>query len=112
MLVCEMLYAGYLMLRLAIDDPTQRARILRLCCRIFAFVDVPIVFFSIKWWRTQHPQPCRVGRRQHGSRPTWNTLFLNWIPVILLGVVMVAIRMRQENIHREVEALRRYAHWF
>ena len=29
----------------------------RRCFSIFAFIDVPIVFFSIKWWRTQHPQP-------------------------------------------------------
>ncbi len=110
MLVCEMLYAGYLMLRRAIDDPTQRARISAVLS-IFAFVDVPIVFFSIKWWRTQHPQPVVWGG---GSMDPsyWNMLFLNWIPVILLGVVMVAIRMRQENIHREVEALRRYAHEF
>jgi len=110
MLVCEMLYAGYLMLRRAIDDPTQRARISAVLS-IFAFVDVPIVFFSIKWWRTQHPQPVVWGG---GSMDPsyWNMLFLNWIPVILLGVVMVAIRMRQENIHREVEALRRYAHGF
>jgi len=110
MLVCEMLYAGYLMLRRAIDDPTQRARISAVLS-IFAFVDVPIVFFSIKWWRTQHPQPVVWGG---GSMDPsyWNMLFLNWIPVILLGVVMVAVRMRQENIHREVEALRRYAHEF
>jgi heme exporter protein C len=56
MLVCELLYAGYLMLRRAIDDPTQRARIAAVLS-IFAFADVPIVVFSIKWWRTQHPQP-------------------------------------------------------
>ncbi len=110
MLVCELLYAGYLMLRRAIDDPTQRARIAAVLS-IFAFADVPIVVFSIKWWRTQHPQPVVWG----GGRMDpayYKMLFANWIPVLLLGVVMVAVRMRQERIHREVEALRRYAHEF
>jgi heme exporter protein C len=110
MLVCELLYAGYLMLRRAIDDPTQRARIAAVLS-IFAFTDVPIVVFSIKWWRTQHPQPVVWG----GGRMDpayYQMLFLNWIPILVLGIVMVAVRMRQENIHREVEALRRYAHEF
>lgn len=110
MLVCELLYAGYLMLRRAIDDPTQRARIAAVLS-IFAFADVPIVVFSIKWWRTQHPQPVVWG----GGRMDpayYSMLFGNWIPILLLAAVMVAVRMRQERIHREVEALRRYAHEF
>jgi len=110
MLVCELLYAGYLMLRRAIDDPTQRARIAAVLS-IFAFADVPIVVFSIKWWRTQHPQPVVWG----GGRMDpayYKMLFGNWIPILLLAAVMVAVRMRQERIHREVEALRRYAHEF
>jgi heme exporter protein C len=110
MLICELLYAGYLMLRSAIDDPTQRARIAAVLS-IFAFSDVPIVVFSIKWWRTQHPQPVVWGGGKMDSA-YYNMLFANWIPILLLAVVMIAIRMRQERIHREVEALRRYAHEF
>ena len=49
-LVCWLLYAGYLMLRRAIEEPTQRATFAAVFS-IFAFIDVPIVIFSIKWWR-------------------------------------------------------------
>jgi heme exporter protein C len=110
MLICWLLYAGYLMLRRAIEEPTQRARMAAVLS-IFAFVDVPIVFFSIKWWRTQHPQPVVWGG---GSMDPayWNMLFLNWVPILLLGVVLVMIRMRQEEEQREIDALRRYAHAF
>src|SRR5947208_3222290 len=80
MLVCEMLYAGYLMLRRAIDDPTQRARISAVLS-IFAFVDVPIVVFSIKWWRTQHPQPVVWGGGKMDPA-YYQMLFLNWIPIL------------------------------
>ena len=56
---------------------------------IFAFVDVPIVIFSIKWWRTQHPQPVVWGG---GSMaPEYYTmLFLNWIPMLILAFVLMA----------------------
>ncbi len=108
MLICWLLYAGYLMLRHAIDEPTQRARIAAVMS-IFAFVDVPIVFFSIKWWRTQHPQPVVWGG---GSMDPsyWSMLFLNWMAILAIGVVLAMIRMRQEQQQREIDALRRQAH--
>ncbi len=108
MLVCVLLYAGYLMLRQAIEDPTARARASAVLS-IFAFVDVPIVFFSIKWWRTQHPAPVVWG----GGRmdpDMWRMLFLNWVPLLILWVVLLALRMRQEEARRELDALRRHAH--
>ena len=78
---------------------------------IFAFTDVPIVFFSIKWWRTQHPQPVVWGGgSMDGSY--YSMLFLNWIPLLLVAIVFIMIRMRQEKQQREIEAMRRFAHAF
>jgi heme exporter protein C len=107
-LVCWLLYAGYLMLRHAIEEPTQRATVAAVF-NIFAFVDVPIVIFSIKWFRTQHPQPVMWGG---GSiDPDYSsTLMLNWLALILLGAVLTLIRLRQEETQREIDSLRRYAH--
>jgi len=108
MLVCWLLYAGYLMLRRAVEEPTQRAKVAAVFS-IFAFADVPIVWFSIKWWRTQHPQPVVWGG---GSMDPsmWRMLFLNWVPLLLLFGVLAALRMRQEQAQREMDALRRQAH--
>jgi len=108
MLVCWLLYGGYLMLRRAIEEPTERARISAVLS-IFAFVDVPIVFFSIKWWRTQHPQPVVWGGGAMDPS-MWSMLFLNWVPLLLLAIVMVMVRVRQEETQREIDALRRHAH--
>jgi heme exporter protein C len=108
MLVCVLLYAGYLMLRQAIEDPTARARASAVLS-IFAFVDVPIVFFSIKWWRTQHPAPVVWGGGSMNP-DMWRMLFLNWVPLLLLWVVLIVLRMRQEETRRELDALRRHAH--
>jgi len=107
-LVCWLLYAGYLMLRNAIEEPTQRATFAAVFS-IFAFIDVPIVIFSIKWWRTQHPQPVFWGG---GSfPPDWKAVF-GWqmLAVLMVGVVFTMVRLRQEEFQREIDSLRRMAH--
>jgi heme exporter protein C len=107
-LVCWLLYAGYLMLRRSIEEPTQRATFAAVFS-IFAFIDVPIVIFSIKWWRTQHPQP--VFWAGGSFPPDWTKLFLwNWLAMVLLAALMTAVRLRQEDCQREIDALRRTAH--
>jgi heme exporter protein C len=107
-LVCWLLYAGYLALRNAIEEPTQRATFAAVFS-IFAFIDVPIVIFSIKWWRTQHPAPVFWGG---GSIPgAWAALAgWNWLAMIMLGAVLIAVRLRQEDSQREIDSLRRMAH--
>ena len=108
-LVCWLLYAGYLMLRNAIEEPTQRATFAAVFS-IFAFIDVPIVIFSIKWWRTQHPAPVFWGGGG-GMPPDWSAVF-GWqmLAIMLVGVVFTAVRLRQEQIQREIDSLRRMAH--
>jgi heme exporter protein C len=110
MLVCWLLYAGYLMLRQAIEEPTQRARIAAVFS-IFSFADVPIVVFSIKWWRTQHPQPVMYGTGTMDPSYKW-MMYANLVPILLLAAVLVTVRLRQERHLRELDALRRTAHAF
>ena len=97
------------MLRHAIEEPTQRATFAAVFS-IFAFIDVPIVIFSIKWWRTQHPAPVFWGGT--GSFPKdWSAVF-GWqmLAIMLVGVVIVAVRLQQEQFQREIDSLRRMAH--
>lgn len=110
MLIGWLIYAGYMMLRRAVEEPTERAK-MSAVLSIFAFADVPIIFFSIRWWRTQHPQPV-VGGGGSMDSDMLAMLFLNWVPLLLLAVVLVMVRMRQEQAQREIDALRRYAHAF
>jgi heme exporter protein C len=107
-LVCWLLYAGYLMLRHAIEEPTARARISGVF-NIFAFADVPIVIFSIKWFRTQHPQPVFWGGGSIDPA-MYSTAVLNLVALVLLGTILTLIRLRQEETQREIDSLRRYAH--
>jgi heme exporter protein C len=107
-LVCWILYAAYLMLRRAVEEPTQRATFAAVWS-IFSFIDVPIVIFSIKWWRTQHPQPVFWGG---GSfPPDWTVVFLwQMLAMMLLAIVMTVVRVGHEDVQRELDSLRRTAH--
>jgi len=47
------LYLGYLALRRAVVDPTSRAKQSAIL-GIVAFINVPIVHYSVDWWRSLH----------------------------------------------------------
>ncbi|MBU8900177.1 transcriptional regulator [Corallococcus sp. H22C18031201] len=46
-------YVGYLALRRFVEDPEKRA-VWSAVVGIIAAVDVPIVWFSVRWWRSLH----------------------------------------------------------
>jgi heme exporter protein C len=108
-LVCWLLYAGYLILRGAIEEPTQRATFAAIFS-IFAFIDVPIVFFSIRLFRTQHPGP--VFFSSQGSFPhDWSMILMgNMLAMMLLGAILTVVRLGEEEAQREIDYLRRLAH--
>jgi heme exporter protein C len=114
MLVCVLMYYGYVMLRNAISEPTQRAR-LSAVMSIFGCVNVAFVYKSIAWYRTQHPSPV-LGFRQGegdggGMGPGLEApMYWNWIAMLCLGVILASVRMRQGEFATEIDALRRQAH--
>lgn len=54
-LILWFIYAGYLLLRAVAPPGPKRAR-LAAVYGIVGWVDVPVVFLSIWWWRTVHPR--------------------------------------------------------
>jgi heme exporter protein C len=110
MLVCWLIYFGYVMLRGAIEEPTQRAR-LSAVVSIFGCVDIMIVWKSIEWWRTQHPAPVLSVRQGGGMAPGMEApIYWNWLAFMCIAAVLTMIRMRQEAMSREIDSLRRTAH--
>ena len=110
-LVCILIFFGYLVMRRAIEEPTQRARLSAALC-IFGCVDVVIVWKSIEWFRNQHPGPVLDFRTGGGKMdPAYSHVFwLNFLAILLMGVALVLIRTRQEATAREIDSLRRLAH--
>jgi heme exporter protein C len=110
MLTCWLMYAGYMMLRRAIDEPTQRAR-MSAVLSIFGCVNVSFVYKSIEWYRTQHPAPVLSIRGGGGMGPGMEApMYWNFLAFACFATVLIMIRMRQEEASREIDSLRRAAH--
>jgi heme exporter protein C len=108
--VLWLLYISYLLLRGMIEEPDRKA-LLSALFGIFAFVDVPIVFGAIRWWRTQHPAPVIMGNGpDSGLEPTMRAVFLfSVLALHLLMIFLIAERYRLEKLRAEFELIRREA---
>ena len=106
-LILWLMYLSYLLLRDFLEESERRAT-LAAVFGIFAAVDVPIVYFSIRLWRTQHPQPVIMGGQGSGLDPTmYKVLMLAWATFSLLFVLLTILRVRLEKNREEVRQLRR-----
>ena len=107
--VLGLLYVSYLLLRSMIEEPDKRALFSALF-GIFAFLDVPLVYFSIRWWRTQHPQPVILGGPGSGLEPRMRISYLlMWGALTGLLILLLNARYKLEALRASVEELRREA---
>jgi len=103
--VLWLLYVVYLILRNLLEDPERRATVSAVF-GIFAFLDVPIVYMSIRWWRTQHPQPVIMGRTGSGLDATmWRVVLVCLVALVSLMVLVLRSRYELEKLRHEVAEL-------
>ncbi len=101
-----LLYISYLLLRGLIEDP-QRKATLSAIFGIFASLDAPLVYFSIRLWRTQHPSPVILGGPDSGLDPVMaRVLLLCVIAITCVAVLILVDRYRLERLRYEFEELR------
>ena len=109
MLVLWLMYVAYVMLRHYMIDPERRATFSAVI-GIIGFLNVPIVYMSIRWWRTQHPQPVIAGGSDSGLDPKMRlALLMCWAAFILLGAILVRKRVQLSALTDELDALQAHA---
>ena len=103
--VLWLLYVSYLLLRTLVEEPDRRA-LLSSLFGIFAFIDVPLVFGAIRWWRTQHPQPVIMGGQGSGLDPTMKMVFFfSAFAMHVLMAFLIAERYSLEKLQTETDFL-------
>lgn len=103
-LLLWMLYVAYLLVRNYVPDPDRRAATSAVF-GIVAFIDAPIVWFSIRWWRDLHPSPMiETGGLAPEMRPALWTCVAAFL---LLLLYLVRRRLFLETARHEVETLGR-----
>jgi heme exporter protein C len=103
-LLLWMLYVAYLLVRNYVPDPDRRAATSAVF-GIVAFIDAPIVWFSIRWWRDLHPSPMiETGGLAPEMRPAlWTCAAV----FLLLFIYLLRRRLFLETARHDVEMLGR-----
>ncbi len=102
-LVLWLIYVSYLILRrFAAGSQTQ---VLSAVLAVFGFLDVPIVYMSIRWFRTQHPSPVMGGGENSGLDPAMlHAFFWNLVAFTCVGIIFIAARYRLQKMENELES--------
>jgi heme exporter protein C len=103
-LVLWLIYVSYLLLRSAIPEPDRRAAFASVV-GIVGFVDVPIVFGSIRWWRTIHPVVMDTGGFDL-ARPMLVALLVALSAFTILYLALLSVRISLERSKDDLERLR------
>lgn len=106
MLILLFLYLGYMALQSAFDDPARGARAAAILA-LAGFINVPIIKFSVDWWKTLH-QPASLMKM---SGPALPPSMLTPLLLMVAGftcffVAILLLRVRSEIIASKIRAIR------
>jgi heme exporter protein C len=99
-LVLWLIYVSYLVLRRF--STSGETPVLAAALAVFGALDVPLVYFSIWFFRTQHPQPVIGGGGSIDPRML-HVLLINWLAFLCFGLLVCWSRYRLERLQRDVE---------
>ena len=101
-LVLWLIYVSYLVLRKFAtggQTPTLAAAL-----AIFGFADVPIVYLSIRYFRTQHPQPVINGGEGSGiDSHMWAAVLWNLLAFTMFAILLVTTRYKLAQAEHRIE---------
>src|ERR1700724_2380888 len=101
-LVLWLIYVSYLVLRRF--SSSGQTPLLAAVLAVFGALDVPLVYFSIWFFRTQHPQPVIGGGGSLDPRML-HAFLINLFAFSCFGAMVCWWRYRLELLHREVEEM-------
>jgi heme exporter protein C len=98
------IYVGYLMLRSFVEEPERRARLAALV-GIVGFIDVPIIYMSVLWFRTLHQPPSIQAGGVTMPESMLFTLLFNFGAYTLVYFFFLVKRVRLESLRTIIDAL-------
>ena len=111
-LILWLIYVAYLMIRAYAPNRTKGA-LYSAVVGIIGFVDVPIVYYSVVWWRSIHPSPVVGPLSQAGALngDMYGVLLFSFITFFVLFVYLMleraSLRDAEDQIGRLRSSLRR-----
>ena len=114
-LVLWLIYVAYLMLRVQSEGGSTRAKYAAVL-GIVGFLDIPLIHFSVLWWRSFHPQPKIVTPEGFGAGMDTSmlvTLMISLAAFTLLYFLLMSLRVRLERMKDEIDRIKKerlYSH--
>jgi heme exporter protein C len=99
-LVLWLIYVSYLVLR-RFSDSAQTQKLAAVLA-VFGALDIPLVYFSIWFFRTQHPQPVIGGGGSMDPRML-RVLLISWMAFLSFAFLVSWARFSLEKMQRKVE---------
>lgn len=107
-LILWLIYIAYLMLRRYLPDGSKRAN-LSAVVGILGFVDVPIVYYSIRWWETQHPKAVMANTEGSLAQPMFITFMFALATFTVLYVYLLRKRYQllviEDSINKQFKEM-------
>lgn len=83
-LILLLLYGGYVLARSLADPADEQAARFGAVFAILAFIDIPLINMSVRWWRTLHPGPIVFD-------PSGPSLPLEMVAVLGIGTIAICL---------------------
>ncbi len=100
-LMLWLIYVSYLLVR---RFATESSAVICAVLAVFGFCDMPIVYMSTRWWRTQHPAPVFGGADGSGvAMGMQGAVWWNVLAWIAWGVFIVSVRYSVELQRQKLE---------
>ena len=106
-LVLWLIYVGYLMVR-AYAPNRPKAATYAAVVGIIGFVDVPIVYYSVQWWRSIHPEQVVGPLAESGSLDStmYMVLMVSMLAFLFFTVWLVLERMASRDAEEDLGRIR------
>ncbi|MBF0609887.1 MAG: cytochrome c biogenesis protein CcsA [Magnetococcales bacterium] len=104
-LVLLIIYVGIIALRHSIEDPRKSSQASAVLALV-GFVDLPIIHFSVVWWRTLHQPASMSGPGKIAIvGPLLPPLLVMSAAFLLMGAYLLVVKSREVAARRQLEAL-------
>jgi heme exporter protein C len=105
-LILLFLYVGFISLQAAIDDP-RRADRAGAVLAIVGVINVPIIYFSVRWWNTLHQgATIRILNKPTMAPPMLAAMLIMLAACWLYSIAVVLVRLRCIIMEREQNVAR------
>ena len=100
-LILWLMYIGYFILRSALAE--DKKRIYSAVFGIIAYLDVPIVYYSVEIWQSNlHPGTDTKTNLPPTMQITW---LISWLAISILYVFLMILRYQEEQLKSQLETI-------